>query len=124
MNVLKSCIFMSSYVTVFRYLLCFFKNTRQKVDRFNVIAAALICTFSILFEPSHRRAELALYMFPRFIEAFWSFLEKRGLVVSVPYGEVFLFACAMSIIMYCYQNEEKNIKSTYLSMFKRFWGVN
>jgi len=86
--------------------------------------AGFICTFAILFEPSHRRTELALYLIPRFLEAFWTFLEKRGFVQSVQYGEVFIFALAMGIIMYCYQNEEKSIKSTYLSMFKRFWGVN
>ena len=115
---------MATYVAIFRYLLCFFKNYRHKIDRFNVIAAAFVCTFGIMWEPSHRRTELALYLFPRFLEALWAFLEKRGIVKSVPYGEVFLFAVAMGIIMYCYQNEEKNIKSTYLSMFKRFWGVN
>jgi hypothetical protein len=115
---------MSTYVAAFRYLLCFFKNRRHKIDKWNVILASFICTFAVLFEPSHRRTELALYLFPRFLEALWAFLEKRGYVKSIPNGEVFLFAIAMGVIMYCYQNEEKNIKSTYLSMFKRFWGTN
>lgn len=90
------------YVAIFRYLTCFFKNTRRKVDRWNVILAAFICTFAILWEPSHRRTELTLYLFPRFLEAVWIFLEKREIVKSLPYGEVFIFAIAMGIIMYCY----------------------
>ena len=123
-NVLRSCLFMSFYIAIFRYLTCFFKNYRRKIDRLNIILAGFICTFAILFEPAHRRTELALYLIPRFLEASWAFLEKRGFVASIQYGEVLIFAFAMGIIMYCYQNEEKSIKSTYLSMFKRFWGVN
>jgi hypothetical protein len=115
---------MATYVAAFRYFVCYFKNKRQKVDRWNVILGAFLCTFAILWEPSHRRTELTLYLFPRFLDAFWHFLEKRGIVKSLPFGEVLIFAVAMGIIMYCYQNEEKNIKSTYLSIFKRFWGVN
>jgi hypothetical protein len=42
-------------------------------------------------------------------------------VLSVEYGEVLLFSVAMGIIMFFYQNEDKNIKSTYLSLFKRLW---
>eukprot|EP00347_Sterkiella_histriomuscorum_P020166 403338853 len=123
-NVLRSCLFMSCYIAIFRYLTCLLKNTRGKIDRLNIVIAGFFCTFAILFEPSHRRTELALYLIPRFLEAFWAFLEKRGFVQSVQYGEVLIFAFAMGIIMYCYQNEEKSIKSTYLSMFKRFWGIN
>ena len=63
-------------------------------------------------------------MFPRFLESLYLFLEKRGYAKSVANGEVFVFAIAMGIIMYCYQNEEHNIKSTYLSMFKKYWGTN
>ena len=77
-----------------------------------------------MFEPANRRVELALYMFPRFLEFLFLFLEKRGYVKSIKNGEVLVFALAMSVIMYAYQNEERNIKSTYLSMFKKFFGTN
>ena len=63
-------------------------------------------------------------MFPRFLESAFLFLEKRGYLKSIPNGEVFVFAVALSVIMYSYQNEDRNIKSTYLSMFKKFWGKN
>ena len=123
-NIIKSCLFLSCYIAIFRYGLCKVKNVRQKIDTWNVIIPAIACTFAIFWEPSHRRIELALYLFPRFLEALWEFLLKRGLVKSVPNGEVLLFSFAMGIIMYCYQNESKAIKSTYLSMFQKFWGTN
>ena len=63
---------------------------------------AFFCTFAILFEPTNRRAELALFLFPRFLEALWAFLKKRGIVTSVPNGEVLIFAIPMGIIMYCF----------------------
>ena len=86
--------------------------------------ASFICSFACLFEPANRRVELALYMFPRFLEFLYLFLEKRGYVNAVKNGEVLVFALALSVIMYAYQNEERNIKSTYLSMFKKYWGTN
>ena len=101
-NLLLSCLFLSTYITIFRYLTCFTKNYRQRMDKWNIIISGFFATFAIMFEPSHRRTELALYLFPRFLEALWNWLEKRGFVKSVPNGEVLIFAMAMSIIMYCY----------------------
>ena len=107
---IKSCCFMALYVALFRYGLCFWKNTRGKIDRFNPIAAAIVSPNAILLEPSYRRTELALYMLPRFAESFWNFLKKRNLVINVKNGEVLIFSFAMAILMYCYQNEDTNIK--------------
>ena len=121
---LKSVMMLSVYCTIFRYLLCQTKNTRQKVDRINPIISGFCATFTILFEPAGRRTELALYLAPRFLEAVWNFLLRRKIVVNIRNGEVILFAIAMSIICYCYQNEEDCIKPTYLGVFKKFWGEN
>ena len=123
-NLLQSCLFMASYVAIFRYLTCFLKNYRGKIDHWNVVIPGMLCTFGILFEPASRRTELSLYLIPRFLEALWMFLEKRDLVKAVRHWEVLVFCLSMGILMYCYQNEEKAIKPTYLTMFKSFWGIN
>ena len=123
-NIIKSSLFISCYVAVFWYFCCRFRNWRHRTDKWNVILASFLCSFAVLFEPAHRRTELALYMFPRFLESLFLFLEKRGYIKSIANGEVLVFAVALGIIMYCYQNEERNIKSTYLSMFKKYWGTN
>ena len=123
-NIIKSSLFLSLYVSVFWYFCCVLKNIRRKTDIWNVLISGFICSFSCLFEPSNRRQELALYMFPRFLETAFLMLVKRGYLKSIENGEVLVFSFAMSFIMYCYQNEERNIKPTYLSMFKKYWGTN
>ena len=67
-DVLTSSLFIASYVALFWYFLCLSKNLRKKIDRYNIIIASLFSTLSIFFEPAHRRTELALYLFPRFLE--------------------------------------------------------
>ena len=123
-NIIRSSLFISTYVCSFWYMCFVFRNKRMRTEKWIIIYAGFICSFAILFEPAHRRTELALYMFPRFLESMFLFLEKRGYVKSIKNGEVLVFAFALGIIMYCYQNEEKKIKSTYLSMFKKYWGTN
>lgn len=123
-NIFMSCLFMSSYIALFRFFLCFNKNVRGKIDIWNVIIAGLISTFGIIFEPSGRRAELALYILPKSLEALWKWLLKRDLVKPIKHGEVLLFAIGMGIIMHCYQADEKNVKPTYLSIIKKFFGTN
>ena len=123
-NLAQSCMFMATYVFVFRYMMCFLKNVRGKIDHWNVIIASLLQVSGMLFERASRRTELALYLIPKFLEAVWMFLDNRGLVRVVPHWEVIVFSFAMGILMYCYQNEPKSIKPTYMSMFRSFWGDN
>ena len=109
-NTFMSSMFISAYVAGFWWLACIFRNIRVSGDKISLIMAGLICSFAVFFEEPSRRTEIALYMFPRFLESFIMFLQKKGLVKSIPNGEVLVFALALSIIMYCYQNEERNIK--------------
>jgi hypothetical protein len=90
------------YVSVFRYLLCVTKNTRHKVDRWNVIISSFICGWAILFEHKSRRAELAYYMVPRALESLLNMMVKRGHAKHIRNGEVLVFAVSMAVIMYCY----------------------
>ncbi len=110
-GIVRSSLFVSVCISLFWYLICIFKNLRRRTDYVNILLASFFCSFSILFEPSGRRIEIALYFLPRFLESLFLFLEKRGYIKSVKNGEVVLFATAMSFIMYCYQNDEKNIKN-------------
>lgn len=104
-NVVKSSLFLSLYVSIFWYFACVFKKMRHKVDQWNIILASIVCSFALLIEPQNRRVEVALFMFPRFLEQMWYSLEKRGIVRSIPNGEVLVFAISMSLMMYSYQNE-------------------
>ena len=104
--------------------MCFYKNLFGTINRKIITLAGFTSGLGLLWEPNSRRSELALYFLPRFLESFWGWLKKRNLVTSIPYGEVLVFAFAMAVLMYCYQNEKKNIKRAYLSIFSFFWGDN
>ena len=112
------------YVAVFRYLLCFTKNYRHKIDRWNVVISSFVCGFAILFEHKSRRSELAFYMVPRALESYYNMLVKRGYAKHLRNGEVLVFALSMALIMYCHQNEPQHIKPAYESMVRKFFGTN
>ena len=123
-NSLTSCIFAASYVTFYRYLYCLIKNSRQKMDSVPIIAGAIISTITILIEPLHRRKELTIYIFSKFLEALWNFLKKRNLVTPIPLGEVLIFAFSMGIIMFSYQIEPQAIHGTYYKILEQLFGKN
>ena len=89
-------------MAVFRYLTCFLKNKRGKLDRWNVIIACICCAFTILFEPASRRSEITMYLVPRAMESFWNLQVKHGRVKNLPFGEELVFALSMALLMYCY----------------------
>ena len=66
-NIIKSCIFIALYVSLFQIFMCFFKNYRRKMDKWNVIYSSFICSFAVLLEPTSRRIEIALFFLPRFL---------------------------------------------------------
>ena len=115
-NIIKSCLFLSVYVAVFQFMLCFSKNSRHKVDRWNVVIATFVCGFAFLFEPKSRRNELVMYMLPRVLESIYKLLQEKNMVKAFRFGEVFVFACCMSLIMYCYQNQPNMMKPTYRNL--------
>ena len=123
-NVLKSCLFLASLVGVFRFMLCLTKNSRQKVDRWNVIISSFVCGFSILFEAKSRANELVMYYIPRLLESLYRLFVQQGKVRPVKNGEIYAFACCMALIMYCYENEPEKLKPTFRGIITRFFGEN
>ena len=73
-NILKSCTFISLYVTVFRYMLCITKNSRHKVDRWNVIMACAASSITMLIEEKSRVREVMFYMVPRALESLYNIM--------------------------------------------------
>ena len=83
---------------------------RLFTPEWNVVLAGAMGGLGLFWEPAGRRTELTLYFLPRFMEGTWGLMRKYGYVKDVPHGEFVLFAIAMSIIAYCYQNEPHTIK--------------
>ena len=96
--------FIATFVSVFRYMLCFTKNTRGKVDRWNVIWASLTCGLALLWEHKSRRNELVMFMLPRVMESLYYLAMENGYATAIKKGEVLVFALCMAVIMYFYEN--------------------
>ena len=123
-NVFRSCMFLATYMTILKYGLCLFKNISGQNRPLNVILAGLWTFPGMYWEADGRRTEMGLYFLSPFIEGMWKWFAKRGYVTAVKYGDVYIFAVTMAIIMYCYQMEPTAIKNTYLSLCKKLWGEN
>ena len=68
--------------------------------------------------------EIMLYMIPRALESIYNFMAQKGMAKHFIYGEVIIFALAMALIMYHYQNKPENIKPAYYNILKKFFGTN
>ena len=123
-NIVKSASFIGLYVATFRYMLCITKNSRQKIDKWNPIAACFVCSFAMILEGRSRGREIMLYMIPRVFESLYNYAVERGMAKHFVYGEVLVFAFSMALIMYYYENRPENIKPTNLSLLRKFFGVN
>jgi hypothetical protein len=98
-------LFISLYIALCKYGLCFFKNMRGKIDGWNPALAASFASVALLLEPESRRQEISLFIIPKFLETLFRLLRKRGLAVDVPGWELILFGLAMGIINVYYHHE-------------------
>jgi hypothetical protein len=78
----------------------------------------------IIEQPPSRRTELAMYCLPRALESFWNLMVKKGYAVSIPNGEVLMFALAMGFTMTVYQHERDTVPTHFEGLLDRFFGLN
>lgn len=73
------------------------------------IGAWVGSALSVALEKKTHRMETALFILPEAIRTLWNDMASRNIVpVVVPYGEVFLFGCAISVIVRA-ASDSKNI---------------
>lgn len=85
----------------------FFLGYLKNLDKigWNASISAFFSAFAVMLEPESRRSEIALFIVPRFFETLWNLMKKRKLAKPIPGGELLVFALAMGIINYFYQND-------------------
>ena len=91
------------------------------MDKLNVILAGFFCSLAILIETPARRLEMALFIFPRFLEFIIKLIANTGYIKLIGDADILLTSIALGIISYCFHNEEVNIRSPYLTSVKRFF---
>ena len=87
-----------------------------------LIAASV--TLGTFVESSAKISEMAMYLMPRFFDAFWKFLKRRGYCVSVPYGQVIIFCLSISGIIYNSRFDPDSVRPIYRKACGKFFGIN
>jgi len=96
---------------------------------YSILAAACLVVLATLVESQAKVSEMSLYVLPRFLDAFWNFLTRRGLVLSVPGGRVLMFSLASSVLTYCFEQEVSStqpevLRGYYTSIMQQLLGRN
>ena len=96
---------------------------------YSILIVAVLVVMATLVESQAKVSEMSLYVLPRFLDAFWNFLKRRGVVWSIPGGKVLMFSLATSVLTYCYEREvnitqPENLRGYYTSIMQRLLGRN
>ncbi|EDW34503.1 GL22288 [Drosophila persimilis] len=104
-GILQSTAFLSMNGGLFIFSVCLL---RQLLGRFYFPTVAFLPSFlsswlSIAVERPERRTPLAMYVANVGIETVWKMLESRGLVRSLPNGQVLIMGLSLTALMYLYR---------------------
>ncbi|KAF0852685.1 mitochondrial transmembrane protein TMEM135_A [Andalucia godoyi] len=118
---IRSASFLSTFVSLFCYVLCKIRGLRNKDDQWQALIAGFLCAQSVEIERASRRSELAVYCIPRFLELVYRFLR----LPVVPGYSILIFAMGLAVIMTLFHNADPDaIKSTYASVLKWVFGFD
>jgi hypothetical protein len=108
----RSMLFIESYCFVSRFGWC---NTvvNGQISKFRSMLPVFLSTFGILFEAPARRGEIAMYVFPRYIESLKTYLGKMKLFPNIPMGGKFLFGLSIGLISNSFLQDERSVKKHF-----------
>uniref|UniRef100_A0A182TR37 Transmembrane protein 135 N-terminal domain-containing protein n=1 Tax=Anopheles melas TaxID=34690 RepID=A0A182TR37_9DIPT len=118
---LQSTAFLTTNAFSYSIMMC---SLRRLLGSYNFYTASYVPAFfaaliSIMVERSSRRALLALYVSNVATETMWNILQSRGLVRSIPHGEIAIFGVATSVLMYCYRkNRQKEYRDSMFDVVR------
>ncbi|XP_076031756.1 transmembrane protein 135-like isoform X1 [Oratosquilla oratoria] len=103
---LRSACFLTTNGFLYIGFFCVIRNILQHV---NVITASFLPAFfasltAVMIERPERRSLLAIYVTNVASECVWNSLLSRGIVRSVPRGEVYIFMAAMAVLGYSFRS--------------------
>jgi hypothetical protein len=105
-GILQSTAFLTTSAFSYSAYLCFLRNT---IGSFNILTASYIPAFmssftAILVERPSRRSLLTMYVANVATETLWRMGVSRGMVKSVPNGQVLIFGAATSALLYYFRS--------------------
>ena len=100
---------LSGMVGLGKWADCAYLFVFPKVRRgYSIIVVACLVVMATLIESQAKVSEMSLYVLPRFLDALWNFLKRRGVVPAIPGGKVLMFSLATSVLTYCLENEVRS----------------
>jgi hypothetical protein len=123
-SIFRSSLFISCFNLFGRLGRCLSSNLFKGFTPLPFLLCSTVSTLAIYFETPKRRDAISMYLLPRSIETCWQIAERSGIVKSIAYGEVGLFAVAMGVLLSMYSSEPKYLTRTYFSLFERLLGDN
>eukprot|EP00249_Psilotum_nudum_P016617 c25909_g1_i1 orf=451-2100(-) len=116
----RSTSFISAFVGIYQGIVCLQRRIVTKDHKFVYWFAGAAAALSVLIEKKSRRAELALYVFPRAADSWWYILVNRHLLPDIKYAEVALFCLCMGGIMYYLEHEPSTMAPFLRGLIRRF----
>ncbi|XP_055628459.1 transmembrane protein 135-like [Toxorhynchites rutilus septentrionalis] len=120
-GLLQSTAFLTMSAFSYSAFLC---ALRQLFGSYNFYTAAYIpaylaAFFSIMVERPSRRGLLCLYVSNVATETGWNILKSRGMVKSLPFGEIVIFGLSTATLLYFYRlNRQKDYKDSMFDVFQ------
>ncbi|XP_068155686.1 transmembrane protein 135-like [Drosophila tropicalis] len=104
-GILQSTVFLAMNGSIFGLLVCWI---RLALGRYYLSTVAFWPTFissmlALNIERPERRPALALYVANVGLETLWNMLEVRGLVRSIPNGQVLIMGVSVTALLYLYR---------------------
>lgn len=105
LGILQSTAFLTTSAFSYSAYLCFL---RRVLGNFNIMTASYIPAFmssftAILVERPSRRSLLTMYVANVATETLWKMGVSRGIVKSIPKGQVLIFGAATSALLYYFR---------------------
>ena len=119
-DITHSGMMLATYIIAMKATLCAFRHGQQHkagpLSPWIALVGGLLSGTAVLWEPPHRRQELAIYVrpaarvprrdlgtrsgpaqvLPQALTVVWNVLRRRGWVKAIPGGDTLLFATAMA----------------------------
>eukprot|EP00475_Leptophrys_vorax_P039873 TRINITY_DN7298_c0_g1_i1.p1 TRINITY_DN7298_c0_g1~~TRINITY_DN7298_c0_g1_i1.p1 ORF type:complete len:531 (+),score=125.39 TRINITY_DN7298_c0_g1_i1:180-1772(+) len=108
-SILRSSAFIAAFVGIYQRAICVSRQFLSKDFRFVYWLCGFVCSASIFIERPSRRVELALYVIPRGLDAFFQQLVSRNILPNVPFFDVMLNCAAMSGLMYYFIHDKQHL---------------
>ncbi|KAK6166026.1 hypothetical protein SNE40_022815 [Patella caerulea] len=126
-NLAMSSAFLATMVMLAKYGLCVLRNILGRpppIPPLVPVVAGFMCGLGILFERSSRRKELALFLIPHTLYAFYLLGKQSRLnpLLVLPHGFVIMFSISMMGIMHAYEREPSSLTQLTRGILNFFVG--